>query len=158
MADIQFSDDFWTKLTAQLRRDEGVRYVPYLDSKQIPTIGIGHKILPTENFSWAVPISDGQVNLMFKADMLGKIAGLETVPWFVDLDECRQGALCNMAFNLGVVGLLKFVHMCAAIANKDWVTAHNEALNSEWAQDPPVGVGKDRSDRLATQILVGEWQ
>ena len=31
-------------LIAELRRDEGVRYSPYKDSKGILTVGVGHNI------------------------------------------------------------------------------------------------------------------
>ncbi|KVC65532.1 hypothetical protein WI72_33705 [Burkholderia ubonensis] len=50
----------------ELRRDEGVRYVRYLDSRGIPTTGVGHNLnaspLPA---GWAFPLNDQQVNQLY---------------------------------------------------------------------------------------------
>ena len=74
-------------------------------------------------------------------------------PWFSALDEVRQGAILNMAYNLGVTGLLHFPHMVSALGKMDWEVSAQEMLSSIWATQ--VG---DRAKRLATQIRTGEWQ
>ena len=138
-------------LLTQLRRDEGVRYEPYQDSLGYMTVGCGHKLLPTDQFVY--PLTDGGVNEILVRDVADKIFHLGQYPWFNKLDECRQGALINMAFNLGVYGLLGFPHALSAIASGDWKTAHDQMLDSLWAKE--VG---PRATRLATQILTGVWQ
>jgi lysozyme len=53
------------KLIAELRRDEGVRYSPYNDTKGIPTVGVGHNLnakpLPA---GWKYPLNDTQLALV----------------------------------------------------------------------------------------------
>jgi lysozyme len=90
---------------------------------------------------------------MLQNDIEDKQKRLEQFPWYVGLDEVRRAAITNMAFNLGVSGLLRFPHMIAALAVQDWATANSEMLNSAWSRQ--VG---DRANRLALQILRGEWQ
>jgi len=138
-------------LVEQLRRDEGVRYTPYLDSLGFSTVGCGHKILPDEHFVY--PMTDGEVNKLLLSDIRDKQLQLAAFPWFVTLDDCRAAAVTNMAFNVGVHGLLGFPHAISAIAAQDWQTAHDELLDSKWATQV-----KARATRIATQILTGEWQ
>ncbi len=133
-------------LVEQLRRDEGVRYTPYRDTQGYLTVGVGRNID-------TVPFVDSEVNLMLQNDIEDKQKRLEQFPWYVGLDEVRRAAITNMAFNLGVSGLLRFPHMIAALAVQDWATANSEMLNSAWSRQ--VG---DRANRLALQILRGEWQ
>ena len=137
-------------LITQLRRDEGVRYQPYQDQFGNWTVGCGHKMALTEHYFY--PLQDVDVNRILQADIADKQAQLHAFSWFEALDEVRQGALTNMAFNLGVQGLLHFPHMLSCIAAGDWQGAHDQALDSEWATQ--VG---DRAQRLAQQLLTGEW-
>lgn len=140
----------------QLRRDEGVRYRPYQDSKGNWTIGVGHLIRPTENFSSAVALSDGQVNFILRNDLDIVLKELSTLSWYAGLDPIRQAACQNMGFNMGESRLLGFKHMEAALLANDWQAAHDQALASDWAKEPPIGVG-DRAKRVAQQLLTGEW-
>jgi lysozyme len=137
-------------LVDQLRRDEGVRYQPYQDSLGNWTVGCGHKMTLTEHYF--MPLSDVDVDRILKADIADKQAQLHAFSWFNVLDDCRQAALTNMAFNLGVNGLLHFPHMLSCIADSDWQGAHDQALASTWAAQ--VGA---RATRIAEQILTGQW-
>ena len=60
--------------------------------------------------------------------------------------------LKNMAFNMGVAGLLEFRQMLAEVQTADWPGAAAEMLSSKWATQ--VG---DRAHRLALQMTTGEW-
>ena len=133
-------------LVQQLRRDEGVRHTPYLDSKGILTVGVGRNLRD-------VPFSDDEINLMLVNDIKDKMKQLSAFNWYNELDEVRKAAVTNWAFNVGVHGLLNFPHAVAAIARKDWATVNSEMLDSQWARQ--VG---DRANRLALQMLKGEWQ
>ena len=53
------------------------------------------------------------------------------------LNQARQGALLDMAYELGVEGLLGFHDMLAALARGDWAGAHAAALKSKWATEVP---------------------
>ena len=65
-------------------------------------------------------------------------------------DEVRAEVLVDMAFNMGVGGLLNFRKMLAAIDQGDFGVAADEMLNSQWARQ----VGK-RAEHLARQMRMG---
>ncbi|AJQ94264.1 glycoside hydrolase family protein [Gynuella sunshinyii] len=73
------------------------------------------------------------------------------LPVYLVLDQCRRRVLINMAFNLGVNGLLKFKNMLAALANRDFSRAAVEMLDSKWARQ----VGK-RAEELAREMETGQ--
>jgi lysozyme len=142
------------ELVAQLRRDEGVRYAAYKDTLGNWTTGVGHLIrIPGEEWLLTAILSDDQVNSMLDQDIIDKQRQLVRFPWFMALDDCRQGAICNMTFNLGVAGLLKFPSMIHYLSIGDWANASVECDDPHW--ESQVG---DRVDRIAKQLLTGEWQ
>ena len=52
--------------------------------------------------------------------------------FFQSLPETAKIVLVDMAFNLGVNGLLKFKNTLALVEKKQFVAAGNEMLNSAW--------------------------
>lgn len=134
------------KLTKQLIRDEGCKLVPYRDTVGKLTIGIGRNL--DDN-----GITQDEANYMLQNDIALSVKELSQYGWFKRLDEVRQGALINMHFNLGLPRLLTFRKMIAALDAQDFKRAANEALDSRWANQ--VGA---RADRLARQLVTGEWQ
>jgi lysozyme len=70
------------------------------------------------------------------------------IPEFDQLSEARQHVLLDMAFNLGMNGLLKFRKMLAAIQQGDFEKAADEMLDSKWAKD----VKERRAGRLAIMM------
>jgi lysozyme len=132
----------------QLRRDEGVRNDAYLDTKGIPTIGVGHTGREVHlGLTW----TDGQVNATLSVDLQTVFTGLDTaLPWWRTLDAVRGDVLCNIAFNTGVHGLLGFHKMLAACQASDWVTAGAEIIDST--------IASGRAHRLATQMQTGVVQ
>lgn len=136
-----------TNLREQLQRDEGCRLKLYMDSLGHPTIGYG-RALDMKGISLA------EAELMLDNDILTFKSGvLAEWPWTARLDEARQGVLHNMAFNLGIAGLGKFVKMLTAVKTGHFEIAAEEMLDSLWHQQ--VGV---RAERLAQQMRSGEWQ
>lgn len=130
----------------QLGRDEGVMKNLYYDSLNIPTIGIGINLKEG--------LDDEEIELLFN-HRWGKLYNelLRAFPWAEDLDEARLGALMNMAFNLGIPRLSKFVSMLPALQEGRWADAARHALNSLWASQV-----KKRAVRIAKQFETGEWQ
>jgi len=136
-----------SNLVEQLKRDEAVRLKPYKDSVGKLTIGIGRNLDD-------VGISDAEADFMLHNDIYRAESGVEEhLPWTKDLDEVRRAALVNMAFNMGIAGLLGFKNTLAAIQSGDYETAAAEMENSKWA----IQVGP-RAHRLALQIKTGNWQ
>lgn len=54
--------------------------------------------------------------------------------WWQNINEARQSVLLNMAYNLGVNGLLKFSKTLGFIRNHDFARAAQEMLDSSWAR------------------------
>lgn len=131
-------------LKNDLKRDEGVRYRPYKDSVGILTIGVGRNLEE-------VGLFEDEVDLMLENDISRVEKGLDIAyPQWRDFDDSRQNVIANMAFNLGVSGLLKFRKMISALERHDYETAAKEMMDSKWAQQ--VGV---RAIRLADRMKNG---
>jgi lysozyme len=141
-------------LEAELRRDEGVRYVPYLDTATPPkrTVGVGHNMevspLPA---AWTLPLSDAQVSQVLERDISTTLAKLDkALPWWRQMDEVRQRVVANMCFNLGIGGLLGFKNTLAAMQRGSYAVAAAGMLSSKWAGQ--VGA---RAKRLAQAMESG---
>jgi len=138
-----------TLMIAELRRDEGVEYSPYVDTTGHQTVGVGHNLdvspLPA---GWTYPLSDEQVNALLTSD-LGVTFGLldHALPWWRGLDEVRQRVVANMAFNLGIGTLLTFHNTLGAMQRGAYAVAAAGMLNSAWATQ--VGA---RAQRLAVAM------
>lgn len=141
-------------LISDLKRDEGCRLEAYADplSGGDPwTIGYG---------STGPGIGPGAVWTQAQADdeLAKRVGGLisklqAALPWFVALGEERQSALVNMAYNVGLEGLLAFHHTLSFIEQRLYDQAAAGMLNSLWARQ--VGA---RADRLAKQMATNVHQ
>lgn len=134
------------RLVNELIRDEGLRLKPYLDTVGKLTIGIGRNLDD-------VGISESEARYLLTNDVTKIVHQLMGLPWFNALNEPRQCALANMAFNLGFTGLMSFKNMIEAIQKGYWHDAAKHALNSKWAAQ----VGK-RAERIAEQLRTGVYQ
>lgn len=136
-----------SSLVEQLYRDEGCRLTPYRDSVGKLTIGVGRNLDD-------VGIRPDEAMILLQNDLQRAQADvLRELPWAYNLDLIRRAALTNMAFNMGIAGLLQFKHLLASMQAGKWEDAADAALNSKWAQQ--VGA---RASRLAEQIRSGKWQ
>ena len=114
-------------LKEQLIRHEGLRLTVYDCPAGYKTIGVGRNIEHkgiTE--SEALYLLDNDIGY-FTEQLEGNLIGFQELP------EDKKAVLVNMAFNLGVNGLLKFKNMLAAITEERWEDASSEMLNSRWA-------------------------
>jgi|15BtaG_2_1085339.scaffolds.fasta_scaffold26907_3 lysozyme len=119
------------QLIADLRRDEGWSELPYRDSRGFLTIGYGFLI--DDRRGSALPPEAGEIWLQDIARK--RVRDLAKAwPQFADQEEEVQRALSNMAYQLGVRGLLGFKKMLLALERKDRVAAAQEALDSRWAK------------------------
>jgi lysozyme len=139
-------------LIQELRRDEGVRYEPYLDTVKVWTIGVGHNMqispLPKD---WTIPLTDAQVNTLLAKDLTMVFSDLDRkLPWWRSLSYARQRVMANMCFNLGINGLGTFVNTLALIHTGRYKDAATGMLASKWARQ--VG---DRAKRLSIMMEQG---
>jgi len=131
-------------IAADLERDEGYRQHPYKDTAGKLTIGIGLNLTD-------VGLTHDESLSILRSRVSGLNSRLkDAFPWYDDLSEPRQRALVNMAFNLGVNGLMGFRDMIEALEDEDYESAAAEALASKWAGQ--VGI---RAVRIATLIKEG---
>lgn len=138
------------KLTKQLRRDEGEKLFAYKDSLGYLTIGVGRLIDKRKGGG----ISPEESAYLLSNDIDKKDVDLRSrLPWFHSLNEARQGALLNLAFQLGVDGLMGFHQTLAAMRDEHYADAANHLLQSLLAKQTP-----ERAKRIARQIETGEWQ
>jgi len=137
-------------LTQQLKRDEGVRSTAYKDSLGYLTIGVGRLI---DERRIGAGLRKDEIDYLLANDINDRIEQLKKrIPWFTGLTGARQGALLNMAFQLGVDGVLSFKNTLALIEQGNYEGAAQQMLLSKWAQQTP-----QRAKRVAEQIRSGEW-
>jgi len=130
-----------------LLRDEGVRLKPYRDSVGKLTIGIGRNLDD-------VGISLAEARMLLANDLEKVQSQISaSLPWVRNLSVARQSVVENMAFNLGVNGLMAFKETLAWMEAGNYSAAADAMLQSVWARQ--VGI---RADRLAAQMRTDEWQ
>lgn len=138
------------QLKKQLRRDEDVVPHAYQDSEGWWTIGVGRLIDRRKGGR----LRDVEMDFMLHNDIDEIVMELrQRLPWFDRLNEARRGVLVNMAFNLGVFGLLGFKQTLAHVERGEYAKAADAMLDSKWAKQV-----KGRADRLAEQMRSGVWQ
>jgi lysozyme len=131
-------------LKDELVRDEGLKLKPYRCTAGKLTIGVGRNLDD-------VGISASEAMLLLEHDINRVIAKLSYhLPWWSSLSENRQRVLANMAFNLGVDGLLKFKNTLSYIQNGNYSEAAKAMLESKWAKQ--VG---ERAVRLSKMMEAG---
>ncbi len=120
---------------------EGCRHTVYLDTRGLPTVGIGHLVQPEDNLSVGDRISDDQVNRFFAADSAAALdaacrqaeqAGI-TCPDFIP-------CLASVNFQLGTGWTQEFPHTWAAIMAGDYGTAASMLDGTLWQKQTPVRV------------------
>ncbi len=132
------------ELHAQLLLHEGLRLFPYKDTVGKITIGVGRNLTDKG-------ISKAEAFLLLDNDVVEVVKALhDRLPWFAALDAIRQRVLIDMAFNMGIVGLLKFKRTLASIERGAYDTAATQMLESKWAGQ----VGR-RALRLSAMTRTG---
>lgn len=102
----------------RLQTEEGFRGMAYKDTESHLTIGYG--------FNVDAGITRTAALALMRAQVQELDTSLNGYVWYATLDAVRQSVCLDIAFNAGLPGLLKFPHMIAALANKDWSTASSE--------------------------------
>ena len=138
-------------LRAELERDEGLRLTAYQDGGGVWTIGYGHTGPEVHaGLTWTQAKAEQQL----AADIARVEMALNArAPWWTKLNDARQAVLVDMAFNLGMSGLLSFHHTIAATEAGAYAAAAADMLATEpWRSQ--VGA---RAERLALQIRTGAF-
>lgn len=132
------------KLIQQLRRHEGERLKPYRCTAGKLTIGVGRNLddrgITAEESAYLLSNDIDRVWTELKA----------RIPWMTGLSDVRQRVLLDMAFNLGIDGLMKFRNTLATIQAGNYQKAGEMMLDSAWAAQ--VGM---RAQRLSRMMQTG---
>ena len=154
---MPFTERDTERLSAQIQASEGLRLAAYRCTADRLTIGFGHNCdaSPVPGVSTVGDrITREHADELFSKDLAAVVWEVrKALPWATSLDSPRQAVLYDMAFNLGVRGLLGFRNTLRLIKAGDYARAAHNMLLSKWATQ----VGR-RADRLAEQMATGAWQ
>lgn len=129
-----------------IKKNEGFESRLYKDIKGKLTIGYGFNLEEIQ-----IPENIAYMWLKMLVDDL--YLNLSTLLDFFDfLDEVRKAVLVDMAYNIGVEGLLKFKKMLKALENKNYEKTAEEMKNSKWYEEVP-----NRADKLIKMMITGEF-
>jgi lysozyme len=121
------------KLIADLKRDEGYVQHAYEDSLGYWTIGYGTLI---DKRGGGIPEDVASILLQRHVDdNIAKVN--KQLPWLSKHPEHVQRAIHNMAYQLGVAGLLSFKNTLRLVEQKRYNEAADNALLSLWAKQTP---------------------
>lgn len=141
-------------LRARLMLHEGISLVAYYDSEGYATQGVGHLLSPVRHAPLAgfPDITTEQAMIWLDADIgMAEDHVASVFGWFATLDGIRQGVLVEMAFQLGLAGLLGFTRMLSDCRFGNFVGAAAEMLNSTWHTQTPA-----RCEALAEIMRTGK--
>jgi lysozyme len=136
-----------------LKQDEGLRQTVYDDATGLEvkaphgnlTIGYGINLQQGISEELASVLLDYVVNLsitVLKHD----------IECFAKLNDVRQAVLINMAYNLGIHGLMGFTTMLSNLAQERFTEAGMDLLDSKAARQLPA-----RYSRLSKMLITGAW-
>ena len=147
-------------MAEDLRLEEGEvkkngLHVAYQDHLGFWTLGIGRLIDARKGGG----LTDEEARFLLQNDITRRHEELmRRMPCYEHLSPVRQRAILNMAFQLGVDGVLKFRRMIAALDRGDYARAAIEALDSKWAkEDTPqraARVAKSLYEDIPLQTLI----
>lgn len=145
-----WTDEQKAAAVALISRHEGLALKPYKDTRGFLTIGVG-RCLTTRG------ITKKEAQYLLTNDISGVLADMEEQAWWEKLDAARQIALTDMAFNLGVHGLLAFRKMISALLAQRWGDAAAQMLDSAWAREVGERADDEPGDRSDGATSVKCW-
>jgi GH24 family phage-related lysozyme (muramidase) len=122
----------------------------YLDSKGIPTIGIGFNLKADGaqqkiealglTYKWVLsghlPLNDAQIDTLFQASLADAIKGARgAVSNFDHLPDPVRAAVIDMVFNMGATKFAGFYKAIAALQAENYNVAAAQFTNSAWFRE-----------------------
>ena len=124
-------------LLEDIKAEEGFSAVVYKCTEGFDTIGYGTKM----------PITKEEAELILNHRLNQTKAQLTSYLYDLDIKQEAWDILFNMAYQLGVNGVLKFKKMIEALRSKDYKEASKQGLDSLWAKQTP-----NRANRLMKRM------
>ncbi len=139
---------------------EGLKLTEYKCTAGHRTIGVGFNLDANRLPSSIKPtISGGKLSItkdeamrLLDSSMLQHWDSLvNAFPWVDNLDDVRKAAMLDLAFNMGVGSLKKFVNTLSYLSVGKYVQASKNLTQSKWAEQ----VQKQRVDTITELIMLG---
>lgn len=146
-------------LIERIKKDESFSTTVYKCPSGFSTIGYGYNLDANALKLSSLEIAHAHKNGMpeHEAERLLKLMIKqiekdlsEKLSFWTELDSVRKDVLINMAYNLGVVGLLKFKNTLNHIGRGEYKLAADGMIKSLWAKQV-----KGRAIRLARLMEIG---
>ncbi len=127
--------NFEKLVETDLLSHEGFKSSVYQDHIGFLTIGIGRMVDARRGGG----ITFEEAMILLKNDVRKVVADLrKELPWFSQAPTGVQRALVNMAFQMGVNGVLGFKNTLTLIKQEKYKEAAENALKSKWAKQTPA--------------------
>ena len=140
-------------LKKKIKKNEGFRNKPYLDSLGHPTIGYGHLITNKEKKTFKGKFSKKFLLKLFDKDFKKALTDYKKNFNHKKHSKNTKEVLVEMIFQLGIKKQKKFVKMNKHIQNNDMFLAALEMKNSLWYKQTPK-----RVDGLIRLLLKNEYE
>lgn len=142
--------------------NEGLRLKPYKCTAKKWTIGIGRNFqdnpLTPEEVAYighdlSQGITEEQAYYLLDKEIEKIVRALDKqLPWWRNLDNNRQFVLLDMAYQMGVDGLLGFRNTLKHIKDGYYLKAADNLMKSLYARQTP-----SRAEKNAYCLRTGEW-
>ena len=124
-------------LIEDIKQEEGFSGVSYKCTEGFDTIGYGTRL----------PLSKEESELILEYRLKIMKSQLTGYLYNLDIKQEAWDILFNMAYQLGVRGVLNFKKMIKALEKQDYKTAAKEGLDSLWHKQTP-----NRAKRLMDRL------
>ena len=137
-------------LEQDIIRVEGYSPYAYLDSKGFWTVAFGRCI----DRRVGGGISHAEALFLLQNDIDAKVSELsKRLPWWIYLDDVRARVLVDLAFNMGVAGLMEFHKMLGNVERGEWDAAADDMLDSNYARDVPTRAAENARRMRTGSVL-----
>ena len=151
-----------------IKKHEGIRDKVYHDTEGIPTIGVGFNLYRKDAVSrisslglnyqsvldGETSLTDRQIENLFEYDLMRAVSNASRfLPNFEQQPKEIKIVVVNMAYNLGLTRLNKFVKFRQALMDNNYLLAADEMINSKWYNQ--VG---NRSKELTTMVALSVYK
>ena len=125
-------------LIEDIKLEEGFSGTVYRCTEGFDTVGYGSRM----------PITKEEAELLLEYRLKAMKAQLTGYLYDIDIKDEAWDILFNMAYQLGVKGVLNFKNMIKALKDNDYKEASIQMLDSLWAKQTP-NRAKRLSDRMS---------
>ena len=124
-------------LIEDIKQEEGFSGTVYKCTEGFDTVGYGSRM----------PITKEEAELLLEHRLKAMKAQLTSYLYDLDIKQEAWDILFNLAYQLGVNGVLKFKKMIEALRVKNYKEASKQGLDSLWAKQTP-----QRANRLMKRM------